>query len=35
MAQHLEQTPTYYEMPNVKRDGTKRDSYFKRQAGRK
>ena len=31
MAQHLSRTTTYHEMPNVKRDGTKRNSDFKRQ----
>ena len=35
MAQHLWRTATYYEMPNVKRDGTKCNSDFKRQTGGK
>ena len=35
MAQHLWQTAAYYEMPKVKRDGTKRNSNFKRQTGGK
>ena len=30
MAQHLWRKTTYYEMPKVKRDGTKRSSDFKR-----
>ena len=33
MAQNLWRTATYYEMPNVKRDGTNSD--FKRQTGGK
>ena len=35
MAQHLWRNATYYEMPNVKRDGTKCNSDFKRQTGGK
>ena len=35
MAQHLWPTATYYEMPNVKRDCTKRNSICKRQTGGK
>ena len=35
MAQHLWRTATYYEMPNVKSDGTKCNSDFKRQTGGK
>ena len=31
MAQHLWRTTTYYEMPNVKPDGTKRNSDFEQQ----
>ena len=35
MAQQLWWTATYYEIPKVKRDGTKRNSNFKRQTGGK
>ena len=33
MAQHLSRTATYYEMPNMKCDGTKLNSDFKRKTG--
>ena len=35
MAQHLWRTATFCELPNVKRDGTKRSSICKRQTGGK
>ena len=33
IVEHLWRTATFYGMPNVKRDGTKRNSDFKRQTG--
>ena len=35
MVQQLQRMSTYYEMPNVKRDDTKRNSDFKWQTGGK
>ena len=35
MGQHLWQMATYYEIPNMKRDGTKCNSNYKQQTGGK